>query len=479
MFALKKRLLHVGPTGRAILLATGLALTSLGSNGGGPARASMLGRPIQSLDARAAAWRTLVLQSATQIPVAPPPDAANTRAELDQVRQLAAHAGQSELDQVRFWDAGAPGYRWNEMLIGLAPRNIPRGRTQGALALLNVAIYDATVAAWDAKYAYARPRPGDADPALITLVPTPLSPSYPAEHAVAAGAASMVLGYLYPDQAPDFDRQAEEASWSRVLAGVHYPSDVTTGLQLGRAVGALVVERARADGTDSVWQGSVPTGPGVWNGTNPLVPQAATWQTRALSSPNQFRPAPPPAFDSPEMARELAEVKNFARTPTTNQVAFFWQYPQTVGSEVVYWNEQTSRKLAETRLDLDPPWAARAYALQTVAVDDAFIACWDAKYTYWRIRPFQMDPAIQPLFPNPPNHPSYPSAHGCHSGAAAAVLGSLFPMDAGELNRQAEEATEARLWAGIHFRSDLDAGLRLGRQVATATLDWAGIDRSE
>ena len=64
-------------------------------------------------------------------------------------------------------------------------------------------------------------------------------------------------------------------------------------------------------------------------------------------------------------------------------------------------------------------------------------------------------------------------------GAAAAVLGSLFPMDAGELNRQAEEATEARLWAGIHFRSDLDAGLRLGRQVATATLDWAGVDRSD
>jgi PAP2 superfamily len=460
-------------TGAAATLSAVLLLASFGTTGG-PIYASPPSRPsMQSLEPEAGAWHTLVLQSPNQIVIPAPPDAATTRAELQQLIQLTAARGSADRDQVRFWDAGSPGYRWNEMLIAEAAKNIPRGRAQGALALLNVAIYDATVAAWDAKYTYARPRPSDLDPGLSTLVATSPSPAYPAEHAVAAGAASAVLGYLYPEQAEAFDRQAEAAGWSRVLAGVQYPSDVSAGLELGRAVGALVVDRARTDGTDAVWQGSVPTGPGMWNGTGPLLPEAATWQPRSLSSASQFRPAPPPAFDSPEMTRELAEVKTYTHTPATNQIAFFWQYPQTVGSEVVYWNEQTSRKLAESRLDLDAPWAARAYALQTVAVDDAFIACWDAKYTYWRIRPFQMDPTIQPLFPNPPNHPSYPSAHGCHSGAAAAVLGSLFPTDAIELTRQADEATEARLWAGIHFRSDLEAGLRLGRQVAQTTIEWA------
>ena len=69
------------------------------------------------------------------------------------------------------------------------------------LALVNVAIYDATIAAWDAKYVYNRPRPSEADPTLTTVVPNPNSPTYPSEHAAAAGAASTVLGYLFPKDA--------------------------------------------------------------------------------------------------------------------------------------------------------------------------------------------------------------------------------------------------------------------------------------
>ena len=110
------------------------------------------------------------------------------------------------------------------------------------MALLSVAIYDATLAAWDSKYAYNRPRPTAFDPSLTAALQNPQSPSYPSEHAVVAGAASTVLAYLFPDKADDFKTRAEEAVQVWVQAGVHYPSDVKAGLELGRAVGALVVE---------------------------------------------------------------------------------------------------------------------------------------------------------------------------------------------------------------------------------------------
>jgi nucleotide-binding universal stress UspA family protein len=57
------------------------------------------------------------------------------------------------------------------------------------------------------------------------------------------------------------------------------------------------------------------------------------------------------------------------------------------------------------------------------------VACWDAKYAYWAIRPFQLDAEVKPLFAMP-NHPSYPAAHSCLSGANAAILSDLFPSEA-------------------------------------------------
>ncbi|HEY3060460.1 MAG TPA: hypothetical protein VGL99_15990 [Chloroflexota bacterium] len=91
-----------------------------------------------------------------------------------------------------------------------------------------------------------------------------------------------------------------------------------------------------------------------------------------------------------------------------------------------FWNEQTNKKILEYRLAADAPQAARAYALDSIPIYDAAVACWDAKYTYWAIRPFQLDPTLTTVFPSP-NRPSYPAAHGCLSSAAAATLGYLFP----------------------------------------------------
>jgi hypothetical protein len=107
-------------------------------------------------------------------------------------------------------------------------------------------------AAWDSKYAYRRPRPTLADPALEATVAVPRSPSYPCERAVAAGAASEIMAYLWPTEASRFAKLAGDAAWSRVQAGVQYPSDVRAGLALGRAVASLVISRP----------GTAPTRPG-------------------------------------------------------------------------------------------------------------------------------------------------------------------------------------------------------------------------
>src|SRR5262249_37859809 len=154
----------------------------------------------------------------------------------------------------------------------------------------------ATIAAWDSKYVYNRSRPSRFDRRLSTVIPNPQSPSYPSEHAVVAGAASEVLAYLFPEQASSFREKAAEATRSRLLAGVQYPSDVRAGLELGRAVAALVVDWARQDGSDAVWTGKVPTGPCRWRsetGTPPILPLAGTWRTWVLESGRQLRPGPP------------------------------------------------------------------------------------------------------------------------------------------------------------------------------------------
>ena len=428
------------------------------------------------IEPRAGTWKPWVLKSGSELRLPAPPDAAATEVELAELRALAARRDDDALAQIRYWDAGSAAYRWS----GIAVDRIPQGPVRGLnaarqIALVQVAVYDATIAAWDSKYAYRRPRPSELDPSLLTALGNPRSPSYPSEHAAAAGAASAVLAYLYPADTKLFADKAEEAARSRVLAGVQYPSDVRAGLELGHAVAARVIERAKTDGFDQPWTGTIPTGPGLWNGTNPLFPSAGTWKTYVLPANSQFRPGPPPAHDSAKKTAELAELKNFPRTFDTNEKAFFAQ----TGSGIFgYWYGMASQWIFEDRRDDNAPWAARAYALMSVAQHDVMVACWDAKFTYWAIRPFQLDPQVTTLFPTP-NHPSYPAAHGCGSGAIAAVMAHLFPRNAAFITAKAEEMAWSRLWAGIHYRSDIEAGLALGRSVAQVVIERAKSDGAQ
>lgn len=456
------------PVARAGAALSAAALFGAGTHGSATAQAPA-GGPVAP---RAGTWKTWLLEAGGQFRPPPPPDRAASEAEIRELKGLAGRRDAATLDRIRYWDAGAAPYRWTETLIDWTHvRNaLGPGIRDRAIALVTAAMHDALVAVWDAKYAYNRPRPTELDASLTAAVPVPPSPSYPSEHAAAAGAAAAVLGALFPSDAEAFVVMAEQTARSRVEAGVQYPSDAAAGLDLGRRVGALAIERSRTDNFDATWDGVIPSGPGRWTGTNPANVAARYWKPWLFAAPDDLRPGPPPAFDSAELADELAEVKNFARTPRTTGLALMWQYGTYGGpSGAADLMRHASQRIFEERLEANAPWAARLYAMIGVGLCDIWIASQDAKFAYWSLRPNQLDPSLTTVFPTP-NFPSYPSNRAA-LGMVADVLGHFFPRDAALFRRLGEEYSESALWAGIHFRSDLVAGNAIGRAVAQLAFD--------
>jgi membrane-associated phospholipid phosphatase len=417
-------------------------------------------------------WSTWVIPTVQRLRPAAPPDP-NATGELASLHNIMANADGAALNQVTYWNAGSPGYRWIQLTMSeLLVRNIGGPTGTRAMALVATALYDATVAAWDTKYAYNRPHPADADPTIQPLVSYPSSPSYPSEHAVAAGAAATVLAYLFPDKADVFNSAAQQAAQSRLVAGAAFPSDTAAGLSLGQTVGDMVVEYAKADGSSQQFTGSFPPVPGVFSSANPVSPLAGTWKTWALTSGSQFRLPAPPAVGTPDENAQLALVEGLNRTTPVQQSAWFWQ----PGFQSP-WYDILHQHLFETGLYQNAPRAARAYALAAVAQHDATLACWDTKYTYLRPRPSQVDTNFNPLFPIP-QHPSFPSGHACASGGIASVMEYLFPAESDFFGAKANEAGESTFDAGIHFQIDVDQGLALGGLVGQAVVARAQADGS-
>jgi membrane-associated phospholipid phosphatase len=413
------------------------------------------------------AWLT---DAKNELGSAPPPTDAG--AEMAELRALAAGRGPADVARFRWWDMGGPAYRWNELTIeALLDDFVTLPLAARHLALVHAAVDDAVAAAWADKRRYRRPRPHDVDPSLATLLPALKDPSYPSDYAAAAAAGAAVLGTLFPQRAAAFAAAADEAMRSRLLAGVEFPSDIAAGREIGRKVAALAIARAKSDRSDAKWTGSVPQGSDKWQGTNPIAPMAGTWRPWVLAQADEFRPAAPPAVESERVKTDLAELKSFKRTPKSNHRAVYWEVFGGARAHAL-WNETARMKLLEYGDAFDAPASARVLATLNIVLLDAAIACWDAKYAYWFIRPSQLDPDLKPVFP-PPNHPSYPAAHGCLSTAATTVLAALFPPDRDRLLAQGKEAAEARIWAGIHYRFDIDAGQDLGRKVAEKVLAQA------
>jgi hypothetical protein len=279
-----------------------------------------------------------------------------------------------------------------------------------------------------------------------------------------AGAATTVLAYLFPDRAAYFEE----------LAG-----GGRSGLAVGRRIGARIIARARRDGSDAVWQGTVPLGPGLWVPTPPgflppLEPDAGTWRTWNISSGSRFRPGPPPTFGGRRYARELREVYDVSRTLTEEQkrIADYWSDGPGTVTPPGHWNLIALELIRAQRLSTRA--AARVLAALNTTQVDAFIACWDAKFTYWSERPVtairrELDPGWLSYITTPP-FPGYVSGHSTTSGAASEILAAYFPGQARRLRAWAEEAAVSRLYGGIHFRSDNEVGLALGRKIARSAL---------
>ena len=280
--------------------------------------------------------------------------------------------------------------------------------------------------------------------------------------AALGGAAGVVLAYIFPA-----DQAEVSAMLESLRAGAPNTAHFDAAVNAGRAAGQNVVDDAKTDGSNAVVVPVVPVGPQYWkppaNGI--LTPQWPFVRPMLMTSGNQFRPEPPPAFGSPVYLAALQRVRNFSDTRTPEQLAIlnFWNDPGPVGQHGGHWNHIAVDLIL--RHHLNERRAVRVLEHLNLALSDASIACLDAKYTYWFVRPYQADPLITtPL--GQPRHPAYPSLHSCQGGAAVGVLEYEFPGDAESLEAMDAEMNLSREWAGLHYWFDTAVGTRMGRQVA-------------
>ncbi|MGB8190505.1 MAG: phosphatase PAP2 family protein [Chitinophagaceae bacterium] len=402
----------------------------------------------------AANWKTWSLDNAQQIAVAAPPGATQSKAELRTIKQAMSQLDDKKMTAIKYWDAGAPAYRWNQIGIKVMPWDKIDVIVRTPLAWMNMAVYDATILAWKEKVKYKRGRPSSLDASIKPVINSPLTYSYPCEHTVTAAAAAYVLAYFIPTKADSILALARDASQSRIDAGVQFPSDVEAAWKLGEEVAKQVIEKAKNDGSAKVWDGKMNKDPKKWTGQFAFGITLPLYTPLVLRSADQFRPPPPPDFEN-----EMKEMKTFKQTFKTRSIAYFWA---STGPEL--WNEVASQKMFEYRMSDDAPAVARIYTVMNVATHDMAIAVFDAKYAYWGIRPNQYDSTYKPLIGTPP-FPGYPSGHAAGGGTTCAVLEYFFPADAKQFQQLAQECADSRYYAGIHFRTDNEVALKMGKEI--------------
>ncbi len=436
----------------------------------------------------AGAWTPWVLSSGADVEVAPPPRAGSAVARRDEQALRSATRNRTPATErlARAQAAETAVEPWMSQALQFVAERVKNPPVSSrAYGLVSIAMHDAAIAAWHWKYRYRRSAPSQ-DP----LVPRPADPSYPSEHAAIAGAASRVLEYLFPE-APKarLEIQAEDAAQLRVAAGVSYPSDAKAGLQLGHDVAQRVIAVAKRDGSQRVWDGKRPRGRGFWEPppgslARPVEPLAGTWKTWILRNGRQLRPPPPPAFGSAKFRAEAREVIRIGANLTAEQkrIATFWAGGQGTPLPAGVWDQVMLAYVPEQKLSV--PRQTRVFALLNAAMDDAGIASWDAKFTYWNPRPMNairdlgLDRRWEPYL-DTPFFPAYVSGHSTYSGAAGEVLAHLFPADAKLWRAKAQEAGISRLYGGIHYRADNVFGLRMGRDIGRLAVRRAERDGAE
>jgi membrane-associated phospholipid phosphatase len=420
----------------------------------------------QAGDENGGNWKPVVMQHGADFSLKAPPGSSSHQQnqELQELLALQSRRTAVVSENVRFWD-GRAVVRWNEIARQLVAKNktLPPVASR-VYALVSVAQYDALILAGKNKNRFRRQSPSQLEARLKPVAKPSGEAVYPSEAAVVAGASAAVLQYAFPDETTFIQSKVQEHAASRLWGGANFRSDLNAGDELGRQIGQLVVRYAQSDGADAQWTGSIPTGPDKWNGTNPVLPLWGKVRPWLISDVAQLRPPPPPAFDSPQFKAALAEVRRISdtRTPEQLRIAQFWADGAGTYTPPGHWNDIACGYIVER--DLSELRAARALALMNMAVMDAGICCWDAKYFYWLLRPFQADPAITTPV-GKPNFPAYTSGHATFSGAASEVLAFLFPHHKKDVRRMAEEAALSRLYGGIHYNFDNTVGLEAGQGI--------------
>jgi membrane-associated phospholipid phosphatase len=426
--------------------------------------------------------RTWILTSPDEVRPAAPE--APSQAEIDEVVSAHADPPAKMAEAIERWGTVPALIAWSQLAGEVSAEFNIAGFPQARfLAIFHTALHDAVVAARDAQLAYNRPSPSMTNDQITPAAGVdPEHPSFPSEHATIAGTAATVLAYLLPDAAPGrFEVLATEAAESRIAAGAAFRSDIEAGLALGQAVGERAVLRAQGDGSDAVWDPATkPSGPGFWEPTPPMfvetpaAPLAGTWQPWVLESGDQFRPAPPPAYGSAAWRSELETVLELAANRTFEQTrAALWWASHSPPALISEWTHELILRAGSDLLQ-----SARILADVHVAIVDALIAVWDAKYIWWTSRPITEAPDLETLIPNPP-YPSYPSGYSGVMGAGTTVIGHYFPESTDDMAVRAWEATASRGWAGIHYVIDDDVGLTMGRQVARLVCSLDRADRGQ
>ena len=379
-----------------------------------------------------------------------------------------------------------PVVQWNRILLeivrtpGAQPATIHPTRS---FAIMHAAIYDA-VNAIDSTHT----------PYLVELSGVSRRAS---QEAATAAAAHSVLVALYPQLQARLDLQLEAS-----LADIPDGPYTRMGIHVGQSVAERILALRSNDGSDAQPLPFVPgTDPGEYQVTPPNFPPPVFTHWPAVTPftlvrAEQFRPDPPPPLTSDTYTVAFNEVKalGFINSPSRSgdqtEIGRFWG-----GAIQNYWNEIAQTAAAAQQLTTAQ--SARLFALLDLTLADAVIAFYDAKYTYRFWRPVTAiqaadtdenpqtvaDPHWLPLPVNTPADPSYPGAHAVMSAAGAAVLDAFFGSDQcsftvtsevlpgverifTSFTAAAEEATVSRIFAGVHFRSDLTMGQELGRTIA-------------
>jgi hypothetical protein len=349
-----------------------------------------------------------------------------------------------------------------------------------SLAILHVSIYDAV-------NGIARTH----EPYLVESAVS----SSASRQAAASAAAHEALVNLFPARTSNFD-----ALHAAILAGIPNGPQKTAGVVWGEFVASQILAARANDG----WDASVPppsgSGPGVWVPTPPAflpyaLPQWGFLVPFAMSSSSQFRPPGPPALDSQQYADDYDEVKELGaavgstRTEEQTEIALFWADGAGTETPPGHWNSIAQIIADERSNTLEQN--ARLFALLNIAMADAAICAWDAKYEFHFWRPVTAIAFAEPelnwmSFIVTPPFPDYVSGHSTFSAAAATVFplfygtedlpfttGSDFlpgvyrsfptPMAA------ADEAGDSRVYGGIHFRTASEDGLQAGISIGEWT----------